>query len=1140
MSRTPVTITPTGTTPMTQLLWSPVAGPEAAGLINRQTNLDEVAKTQLRETAAAILGKGHPPLAGTRTRTGLVVGYVQSGKTHSFTTVIAQARDNSNPLVIFIAGTSVPLFDQTTAPLNKELNIYDEQIPPSWILIPNANTNDVAAFRKWRQDWLDPELNFDEKPTLLITVMKQHRRLLNLADLLDQFDLTEIPSLVIDDEADRASLNTRVQQGRESPTYEYIVRVRTALPNHTFLQYTATPQAPLLINIIDALSPDFVDVLQPGLGYTGGLDFFGQDRRYATAIPPGDIPTPQNPLTAAPDSLLDALAFFIVSVAAGKIEGRSSANPNRSMLVHPSRTTIQHFQYFNAVQNAIADWQTVLSSPATDPDRVQLVQWLTAAYANLHSTVPDLPPFDAILQRLPRAMRDVQIVEVNTRAGQRTPAIEWQRAYGWILVGGQAMDRGFTVRDLTVTYMPRGPGVGNADTLQQRARFFGYKRRYFGHCRIFLETDVLDAFRAYVEHEEQMRSELIHIRDDGLPLAQWKRSFILDARLRPCRANVITHAYARGNFSEDWFFPRALHWPQNVVDENNQIVGTFIARHNFAPDQSYPSRQPAQQHMVCSTANLSDVIENLLVPYRVMDAGDTNEQIGLLLQLRNALDQNQNETNIAHYVTKLSLSHVPLTRTVASRASDEYCKDLRGRPAGGTHILATLPSKTTIVFRFSSIDLTLMMQTASGSLNHVPLVAVWVPRRMDVDWLTQLQSWIMSGGRLHELYKELRGQLTPAGFCALPIPGLERHYLGRGGSGLPADLVSTNDTGFRPPVRLNGMEAQFSQNCTLEIRGQTGETRNFTVLQCTSANAALGNYFLHAMDSVLTLLGDRPTLDHVSESVTSLAEIFQFLGRPAVNTVSGLFGELLVISSAREVAQAVRSWHNDAEERFDFSYGCVRMEVKSARGHLRRHRFTIDQVDPPAGTVGVLCSIILQESAAGDGVLDLAMTIAHRLTGHPVEISKLNRLVAEALGTDVLSANDRKFDVPASRATMQLYNLRTLPAVRRPVDPAVEDVEFSVNFSQVPTMDLDELKPAAQEGFAIMSLSSITADPTCSTCTRAEWMTARCFSPSAICLSTLLSRVWHSQTTTRVQPADWSASATRRSRATLDASLGSQ
>ena len=70
------------------------------------------------------------------------------------------------------------------------------------------------------------------------------------------------------------------------------------------------------------------------------------------------------------------------------------------------------------------------------------------------------------------------------------------------------MDRGFTVEGLTVTYMPRGLGIGNADTVQQRGRFFGYKQSYMGLCRVFVGPDVRRAFRDYVEHEEDVRGEL--------------------------------------------------------------------------------------------------------------------------------------------------------------------------------------------------------------------------------------------------------------------------------------------------------------------------------------------------------------------------------------------------------------------------------------------------------------------------------------------------------------------------------------------------------------------------------------------------------------------------------------------------------
>src|SRR6185436_1461870 len=124
-----------------------------------------------------------------------------------------------------------------------------------------------------------------------------------------------------------------------------------------------------------------------------------------------------------------------------------------------------------------------------------------------------------------------RIMEINASRG-RTPAIRWSDFYSHILVGGQAMDRGFTVEGLTVTYMPRGSGVGNADTIQQRARFFGYKLGYLGYCRVYLDSEVQDAFRSYVTHEEDIRERLLEYTATGRPLRDWKRAFFLDPNLK--------------------------------------------------------------------------------------------------------------------------------------------------------------------------------------------------------------------------------------------------------------------------------------------------------------------------------------------------------------------------------------------------------------------------------------------------------------------------------------------------------------------------------------------------------------------------------------------------------------------------------
>src|SRR6185437_2374784 len=149
---------------------------------------------------------------------------------------------------------------------------------------------------------------------LLLTVMKHHTRLDSLNDLLAGLNLGGVPAVIIDDEADQASLNNYINQGRSSTTYEQLRALIDRLPHHAFLQYTATPQALLLINIADVLSPESVDVLEPGEGYVGGVEFFGRNRQLTRVIPPTEIPSADNPLVDIPQTLLEALQVFFLGV----------------------------------------------------------------------------------------------------------------------------------------------------------------------------------------------------------------------------------------------------------------------------------------------------------------------------------------------------------------------------------------------------------------------------------------------------------------------------------------------------------------------------------------------------------------------------------------------------------------------------------------------------------------------------------------------------------------------------------------------------------------------------------------------------------------------------------------------------------
>ena len=449
--------------------WNVVVGEETNSLV-QQLGLPQNTSVTVRDEAASVLRRCVPPTAATGQETGLVVGYIQSGKTMSFTTAAALARDNGYPIVIVIAGTSVPLTEQSRQRLRRDLRI-DQRDDRSWRHLhnPRVQNRDHVSIETALADWRDATVEPHDRSTVLITAMKNHRHLRNLIAVLRQVDLTGIPVLIFDDEADQAGLNNLVNQGEESTTYRELRTLKEAVPHHTFLQYTATPQGPLLINLIDVLSPAFAATLTPGPDYTGGRHFFLTDQPLIREIPPADIPSNTNVLSEPPDSLLEAMRLFLLGVASGTIRDR--ARGNRSMMVHPSQRTGGHAQYFGWV-NAIRDaWLSILQSP-NDPDYPELVTEFREAYNDLARTVSDIEPFDDLLARLPRAIRRTEIHLVNAVRGH-TPTIDWRASYAHILVGGQALDRGFTVEGLTVTYMPRGVGARRADTVQQRARFFG-------------------------------------------------------------------------------------------------------------------------------------------------------------------------------------------------------------------------------------------------------------------------------------------------------------------------------------------------------------------------------------------------------------------------------------------------------------------------------------------------------------------------------------------------------------------------------------------------------------------------------------------------------------------------------------------
>ena len=713
--------------------WMPLVGEEATDFLNNCVPAS--GRENICESAVTILSKGIPPTAQSGQETGLVVGYIQSGKTMSFEAVIALARDNVYKIVIVLAGTSNPLLNQSTGRLSRDLRLDAPNRARRWVLLKNPGDNEVIiqTIRDALDEWRDTATPDEYKKTILITVLKQYRRLQNLTRIISLIGMQGIPALIIDDEADQASLNNEASRGQESTTYRCLMELRSALPNHTYLQYTATPQAPLLINIIDSLSPNFVQVLNPGQSYVGGRDLFTNDLRYIRIIPDAEVPTRDNVVDEPPVTLLSALRVFMVGVTAGIIESQNSGN--RSMMVHPSRGRELHQEYIGWVRNIFDNWKRILGLSDNDVDKQELIREFQDAYNDLFLTVgASLRSFDELIGSLLFAFRNTRVVEVNSRSGA-TPEIDWRSAYGWILVGGQAMDRGFTVEGLTVTYMPRGTGVGNADTIQQRARFFGYKRPYLGYCRIYLETGTLDAFQHYVEHEENIRNQLKAYEAGNRHLNDWKRAFILDTELRPCRNNILDLDYMHDVFSDDWFAPKIPYTSDSISQANRMTVNSFIDILQFVDDDGDDRRTVIERHQVHRGLSLRTALEQLLIGFRVTGSRDSQRITGLLVQLGCALDNNPNEVCTVYRMSPSARRQRGVKRSgeitnLFQGASPVHPIERRGEIYPGDR---QIREEDNVTIQIHTIDLTY----GGNTIREVPIVAVWVPSRLARGWVSQ-------------------------------------------------------------------------------------------------------------------------------------------------------------------------------------------------------------------------------------------------------------------------------------------------------------------------------------------------------------------------------------------------------------------
>ena len=230
-----------------------------------------------------------------------------------------------------------------------------------------------------------------------------------------------------------------------------------------------------------------------------------------------------------------------------------------------------------ALQNAIEQgkeygyisWDGLLD--LCDEDMVlgrYLIKELKKSYEESTRKVQNPPEFTNVLKEFKQVLLDTNIQLIIGGANE----IDWSNESAYILIGAEMLNRGYTIEKLAVSYMPRySTGRSNADTIQQRCRFFGYKKDYLNICRVYLPNESILEYKEYVQHEDLIRNKL-----KETTLEQIEQLMILNGNINPTRNNILSNDVVRYKLN-GWRQYNALQH----IEENISFIQNFLRNLEF-------------------------------------------------------------------------------------------------------------------------------------------------------------------------------------------------------------------------------------------------------------------------------------------------------------------------------------------------------------------------------------------------------------------------------------------------------------------------------------------------------------------------------------------------------------------------------
>ena len=433
-------------------------------------------------------------------------------------------------------------------------------------------------------------------------------------------------TLIIDDEADSASLNSLVNDGDESSIYKEIRKLRDALPKHALLQYTATPQALLLTSRNDHYSPEWARIISPGEKYTGTESLFNKESLTSRTIPSEDNLARQTTyIEKLPSSFYEALRTYLLTASQSYLTPKKFAK-KVSLMIHPAREVNMHEVWGSAISQEIDDWKSIINMSGSKTFMESYREDFLSSYKDLKETnKKEISSFDELFDLVPKVIKMLIVTTLNAdnKNVNSKRRVSWKSSKFHILIGGDLLDRGFVVKGLVTTYMPRSSGVGNSDTIQQRGRFYGYKKDHIGFIRTWLSQDTERAFKSYANTEKDLYTKLknFSLQEPPKSLKNWIRSMVLDPELKPCRKSIISIDLIPKSLNRaGWFWTKNPMPLKHNLNAAERLIDAFEGRFKVFSLRNHDTDlwSSNMQSLIASNLNLQTVIK-LLLDFKVSD-----------------------------------------------------------------------------------------------------------------------------------------------------------------------------------------------------------------------------------------------------------------------------------------------------------------------------------------------------------------------------------------------------------------------------------------------------------------------------------------------------------------------------------------